>query len=374
MLDRPKLLAALQAVSHSLFADNSTEYNVAHDTWDTLIHDPQLQEKCALANTGWCLPTWIDDIKKITPVMPLNKPYQIIAVDGSQIYPDKHQGTQCFLINIGTITLSYNLPIKGIAVSSEPTIFTNQTNQWDREAIQTVDMVNCKREELELKAGLELLKQSPLPITQKLFLFDGSLIFWHLESKEFSLKDYFIKTYCSLLEQLEKEQFLCAGYISLPKSKDLVNIARAFLMNFKSPSQHTKHLPQTTDSVIMSNFLPHATRSAIFKSSSPITALYPPQVAPYFFYMNVGIEIVRVEVPAYIAHNATAIHTICSMLLDQAHKGFGFPVALAEAHEQAVVKGIDRDFFYHVIEKLSIEEKRQLIPSQKSRKKRGMAV
>ena len=374
MLDRPKLLAALQAVSTSLFADNSKEYNLAHNTWDKLLQDPQLQEKCALASPSWCLPTWIDDIKKITPIMPLNKPYQIIAVDGSQIYPDKHQGTQCFLINIGTITLSYNLPIKGINVSSSPTIFTNQTHQWDRDTIQTVDMVNCKREELELKVGLDLLNASPITASQKLFLFDGSLIFWHLESKEFSLKDYFIKTYCKLLEQLKEGEFLCAGYISLPKSKDLVSIVRAFLSDFKSPSQDQKHLPLTTDGVIMSNFLPHATRSALFKSSSPITVLYPPEVAPYFFYMNVGTEIVRVEIPAYIAHNTTAVNIISSMLLDQAQKGFGFPVALAEAHEQAVVKGADRDFFYHVIEKLSIEEKKQLIPSQKSRKKRGMAV
>lgn len=374
MLDRPKLLAALQAVSHTLFADNSVEYTTAHNTWDTLINDPLLQEKCALASPAWCLPTWLDDIKKVCPVMPFNKPYQLISVDGSQIYPDKHQGTQCFLINIGTITLSYNLQIPGMTTTCAPTIFTNQGNQCDKEAIQTVDMVNCKREELELKAGLELLQKSTVPTAQKLFLFDGSLIFWHLESKDNSLKDYFMKTYCNLLESLQQEQFLCAGYISLPKSKDLVNIVRAYLSDFKSPSQEKKFLPNTTDGVIMSSFLPHATRSALFKSSSPIAALYPPSVTPYFFYMNVGTEIVRVEIPAYIAHNPTAVNTICSILLDQVHKGFGFPVGLGEAHEQAVVKGADREFFYYLIEKLSIEEKRQLIPSQKSKKKRGMAV
>lgn len=374
MLDRPKLLAALQAVSNSLFADNSTEYNTAHDTWDTLIHDPSIQEKCLLASPGWYLPSWIEDIKKVIPVMPCNKPYQLIAVDGSQIYPDKHQGTQCFLINIGTVTLAYNLTMPGIKVTSHPTIFTNQTHQWDKESIQTVDMVNCKREELELKAGLELLKESSISKEQKLFLCDGSLIFWHLESKDTALKDYFLKAYCSILEELYKDNYLCAGYISLPKSKDLVNIVRAFLCNFKNPTSDNKQLPHTTDGVIMSNFLPKGTRSALFKSASPITVLYPPHLAPYFCYMNVGTEIVRVELPSYIAHNTTAVATLCSIILDQVQKGFGFPVGLAEAHEQAVVKGADRDFFYYVIEKLSIEEKKQLLPSQKSRKKRGMAV
>lgn len=374
MLDRPKLLAALQHVSHKLFTDYSAEYNLAIDTWETLIHDPQLKEKCATSSVQWPLPTWLEDIKKITPVMPCNKPYQLICVDGSQIYPDKHQGTSCFLINIGAVTLSYHMTHQPILFTSHPTIFTNQTEEWDQETIQTVDMVNCKREEFELKEGLELLKKSEVAPDQKLFLFDGSLIFWHLESKETTLKDYFLKRYCELLDGLFQEKFLCAGYISLPKSKDLVNIVRAGLCNFQYTGSTVKQIPHATDTVIMNNFLPSGTRTTLFKSSSPICALYPPHLAPYFFYMNVGLEMVRVEVPSYIAHDAQAITTISSILLDQAHKGFGFPVGLAEAHEQAVVKGADREFFYHLIEKLSIEEKKRLLPSQKSRKKRGMAI
>jgi hypothetical protein len=60
--------------------------------------------------------------------------------------------------------------------------------------------------------------------------------------------------------------------------------------------------------------------------------------------------------------------------LDQCNKGRGYPVVLAEAHEQAVVKGADRDFFYSVITKIGIEENKRILVSQKSAKKRRMSI
>jgi hypothetical protein len=65
---------------------------------------------------------------------------------------------------------------------------------------------------------------------------------------------------------------------------------------------------------------------------------------------------------------------ITKIVVDQVKKGYGYPVALAEAHEQAVVKGPDRDFFYHLITKLGIEQRRRTTVSFKSAKKRSVAV
>jgi hypothetical protein len=62
------------------------------------------------------------------------------------------------------------------------------------------------------------------------------------------------------------------------------------------------------------------------------------------------------------------------VILDQSIKGRGYPVCLAEAHEQAVVKGPDRDFFYHVLQKVGIEQKQHYVVSQKSLKKRGIGI
>ena len=64
---------------------------------------------------------------------------------------------------------------------------TPKTGEWG--------VVNGKREELELEAGLlhALKLQKESPAAPVLFLFDGSLVFWHLESKEPGLKKYFLQ-------------------------------------------------------------------------------------------------------------------------------------------------------------------------------------
>jgi hypothetical protein len=93
-----------------------------------------------------------------------------------------------------------------------------------------------------------------------------------------------------------------------------------------------------------------------------------------FFYLNLGKEIVRIEVPAWVADNSDYLDTVCKVTIDQALKGNGYPVALAEAHEQAVIKGDDRDFFFHIICKIGIEHNKRVVMSQKNIKKRGMGI
>ncbi len=68
------------------------------------------------------------------------------------------------------------------------------------------------------------------------------------------------------------------------------------------------------------------------------------------------------------------VNNIASMIIDQCAKGRGYPVALAEAHEQAVVKGPDREFFYQLLHKFGFEQKQRFNLSQKVIKKRGIGI
>lgn len=375
MLHRAKLLAALEAVSDSLFIDVGPELARTKQVWASMITDPDLAQKIEACQAPWPLPTWQGAIDKTIPVAPCNKPYQLLAIDGSQVYPDKHQGTNCFLINIGVVELQYATGKKGITLQSLPYVFADGIQIDNEEIIGSVDIVNGKREEFELQAGLEwatqLQKERQDPL---LFLFDGSLIFWHLESKEQALKNYFLKKYFALLEQFRKKHIWIAGYISLPKGKELINVVRTYSGNFNMSKNNNDFTKRLVDTSVARFFLSPGMRSTLFKSRSSVTELYPEAVSPYFFYFDIGTEIVRIEVPKYLADDEKAIAGICSIILDQAQKGSGFPVGLAEAHEQAVVKGADREFFYHLIGKLSIEQKRTILLSQKSRKKRAMAI
>ncbi|GAH84205.1 unnamed protein product, partial [marine sediment metagenome] len=59
-----------------------------------------------------------------------------------------------------------------------------------------------------------------------------------------------------------------------------------------------------------------------------------------------------------------------ALILDQCRRGQGYPVALSEAHEQAVVTGADRETFWQLVESLLVDEHLPSPSSAKSQSKR----
>ena len=376
MLNRIALIEQLNAVTQGLFLDIGPEIEIARKAWREIINDPTFVYKIRQISTPWLVPDWYQGIGEVVSIPSDLRSYTVLAVDGSQIYPDRHSGTSCFLVNTGSVLLEYGKTSgQPVTLYSHPQVFTGDEKGFD--GAQAAEMVNCKRQEFELQTGIEQSIEIKKKIgnTPFAFLFDGSLIFWHLESKEGNLKELFLNKYLGQLDQLYKEKILCAGYISLPKSKELVNLVRVQLCNFKIEGcKELEAVNHLVDSTIARFYLQEHTRTIVFKSNATIGKLYPPHLMPHFFYMDVGQEIARIEIPAWIAQDEAHLNTISRIMLDQSIKGRGYPVALAEAHEQAVIKGPDRDFFYHLIGKLAIERKRQQFHSQKSMKKRGIGI
>jgi hypothetical protein len=67
-----------------------------------------------------------------------------------------------------------------------------------------------------------------------------------------------------------------------------------------------------------------------------------------FFYLNAGRRSrgSRCRCGSLKTRPADRVHAVC---FDQAKKGRGYPVALAEAHERAVVRAADRQAFLHLL-------------------------
>lgn len=366
-------MQALITLQDELFTDISPHIAIARDSWQRLSADPTFPFKIREINSPWLLPSWQGAVDAVHTIDHLEESYQVISVDGSQIYPDRHQGSSCYLINIGGVHLRYkNQPC--VQFDSKPYVYAGR-NESELED-SSMDVVNAKRQELELQTGLAWCDQlfDQLSNTSA-FLFDGSLIFWHLASQSNSLKEYYMSSYLAIMYQLYQKRILHGGYISLPKSKELVNLIRIELCNFvvEGCTEH-KEVDHIVDSTVAGFFLQTGQRTTVFKSNALICNQYPPLLVPYFFYMHVGHEIARVEIPAWIANDEQLVNSIARIMFDQAIKGNGYPVALAEAHEQAVVKGPDREFFYQMINKLAIDHKQRKYISQKSTKKRIMGI
>ena len=90
----------------------------------------------------------------------------------------------------------------------------------------------------------------------------------------------------------------------------------------------------------------------------------------YFFYLRVDDEIARVELPKWVANDESRLSLAHALVLDQCLRGHGYPVALSEAHEKAVVTGADRENFWQLVESSLVEERLPTLGSAKSQSKR----
>jgi hypothetical protein len=94
----------------------------------------------------------------------------------------------------------------------------------------------------------------------------------------------------------------------------------------------------------------------------------------FFFYVHVGDEVGRVEIPRYVAEDEDLLSLVHGTIVDQAVKGRGYPVSLAEAHERAVVRGTEREGFYRHLEEVFVRHDIDARVSRKSLRKRTVGV
>ncbi len=85
----------------------------------------------------------------------------------------------------------------------------------------------------------------------------------------------------------------------------------------------------------------------------------------HFYYLNGGGEIARVEVPDWLAGDPELLALSHAMLVKQCELGLGYPVAISEAHEQAVITGHDREEFRRMT--LMLLEQRGLSTSESAK-------
>lgn len=369
MLDKAKVFKELVAVEGSLFSDYSDEYARARALWQQICSDGAFAYKVKASAVPWPMPTWRGELGARYPIAVQTEPYCVASVDGSQVFPDRHQGTMCYLINVGTVVIAYGIPGKGATLSNEPFVYTGADGAH---ALSGEELITCQRQEHELAAAVVVGEQFVRDYDASLarvVLNDGSLIFWHLEAQDHAKRDLFLPKYLAQLQALYEQRIPCAGYISMPHSRELVGLLR-----FAALDVANELFAHTLDANVASFFLDPYERSAVFESHANICAAYPPHLKPHFVYVHVRDELARLELPAWVAADDALVDMVARVVVDQVKKGYGYPVVLAEAHEQAVVKGPDREFFYHIITKLGIEQRRRTMLSQKSIKKRAVVV
>jgi hypothetical protein len=348
-----------------------------------------LRKKVATSKTTWLVADLVDGLDRRYEALPLPDEFTVIATDGSHIDVDRHRSVRCYLINIGIAVLRYGAS-SGAILDSFPSLYAGDDDlviappgAKGREQPVEGALLGIKRGIDECHRLVELAGELPSE-TSALALLDGSLILWGLEAyPEFVTEALLDRRFLRYLDEIRKlngnRRLALASYISFPRSTDVVNALRVALCPCDpvdcdrccstGGERDCDAVAGVRDRELFSNVLGRGERSDLFISQSSVVRRRYGEHRVYFFYLRVDDEIARVEIPRWVATDESLLNLTHTLVLDQCRRGQGYPVVLSEAHEQAVVRGADREQFWQLVESFLMEERLPTLGSAKSRSK-----
>jgi hypothetical protein len=360
--------------------------------------------------------------------------YTVMAVDGSQIEPDFHEVAPCYLINVGHALLRYGRGVSGTRLASVPTLFYPEQGSVVNGRGPVVSEINDSRPELptthcplptdddtrfgswgdldaqrmlaEAEALARLLREQAAREEPALAFLDGPLIAWRLDwITPQAAKQAATRNFLHSFAEAEATGIPLAGYISRTRSTDLVNLLKysacetavstgsfcaACAAGFRdlspSPSPARGGGPKAKrdapcyaafdgliDRQVLERLLPApGMRSPVFASNSSVLSnLYGEHRFVGFFFLNTGGEIGRVELPQWVWEEPERLALVHALVYDQVSLGRGYPIALSEAHEQAVVATSERSLFFDLVRRAYGRHDVAAELSAKAMRKRG---
>jgi hypothetical protein len=340
----------------------------------------------------------VEPLQTRVDLSPAPVAHTVIATDGSQISPSHHEIAYCYLINVGRVVLHYGQGRFPLLDSLPEVVYRPEdlyaSRQWGisteewmghrrtvAEAVGLADLGEAVRAQfLEIPAPNQT---EPLGADPPLLaLVDGSLIYWFLETLPGEARDRILPPILESWERLRQLGIPLVGYLSASRSSEGLNFLRLVGCPFPQPNcQHHcggqaeaapcgRFMP-LRDAVFWATELMPGQRSPFWRSAASILDLYGHHRV-YFCYLNVGAEVARVELPEWVMADPAHCELALRMVLTQVQKGYGYPVALAEAHNQAVVRGGDRSRFFAFLEQEMIRAGLKNVgTSYKEARKRG---
>ena len=372
----------------------------------------ELRRRLAEAQTSW------------RPAEPLGEPldatidappapadYAALATDGSHIDVDRHSALPCYLVNVGWARIRYGRS-PDAELSSRPDLkygdrrlVLSDTTDASRDAPLRGNLLAALRAVREVEQLAELAAAADatagggsasggdLPV---LALVDGTFLLWGLAREEITapVKRYLLDEgmipALDRLRALARERpVLPAGYVSRPDRSEVVHSLRVAVCPMARVA--CKACPRrddgtrpcddvgvATDRQLFAKLLAPGQRSAVFvRQPTPgsIEAQYYGEHRPATFYLRTppggADEIACVEVPLWLARDTERVAALHALLLDQCRRNMGYPLALMEAHEQAVISGPERESFRLLLESEVAAQGLAAGTSAKAMSKRG---
>lgn len=292
---------------------------------------------------------------------PAPRPLTVVATDGSQIFPDRHVEPTCYLLNVSRVAFQYGTEEPPL-LAAEPSF---RYRQHDLAALEadphdgpeaarldlTAEVVSALRDELELRWLYRTAHEERRSARKIVALADGTLIRWMLRGmKNRALEDRLVQRYIAELERFRQDGIPVASYVSRPANAEVVNLLRLHL-DEADDAPEDEALRGLLDRHLFERVLGVGERSAVFASGSKILDQYGPEHHIVYVYVRLPREVGRIEMPRWVAEDPERLDLLHAVVLEEAEKGGGYPLVLAEAHERAVVRQPEKEAFYHVLER-----------------------
>ena len=297
-----------------------------------------------------------------------------LSVDGSHIDVDRHLPLRCHLINLGGCVITYGAN-PACQLFSEPALavadadlYLQKPDDPSNEVLIAGSLLGALRTVREVERLADAVENLP-DDKPALALLDGTLAFWDLQRGNYPryVADVLIAERLQpALARLRaastnRRPVAVAAYTSRPRTTEVAGAARLMLCEQADADCNrlctARHSDLTScdgaagfdDRELFELLLEPGRRSPLYRSSHLAArfalGLATGQEWSHFYYLNGGAEIARVEVPDWLADDPELLALSHAMLVKQCQLGLGYPVAISEAHEQAVITGHDREEF-----------------------------
>ncbi len=263
----------------------------------------------------------------------------IIAADGSQVTPDRHDQLLFGIVNIGTVVFRMDSG-QAPTITTDTMLLYGERLYLKNGGSMTEGDIALLRDRAERASLLKSAREIAVPA---IALVDGPLELWGAKdvSEPRAFEDA-LRSYLADLAELKRLGCTVAGYVDKPAADLVVRLLEILeASSGKTVLQSFRPFRGVTDRWLFGSLLGPGQRSATYSLQSSSKARYGRDLSIHFFYLNVGSPvhpaIARVEVPEWIGLDPTRLGALHAVLLDQCGQlgARPYPYILHRSHETA---------------------------------------
>ncbi len=256
--------------------------------------------------------------------------YVLIAVDGSQVYPDRHKPVFYGLVQAVSISLHYSERSVHISTKRRTQLIFEEELRQQSSAMRAI---NYQRYCLEMKLLKYACEEATRDKGQVVLLVDGMLLpAAELLDPTNTGGKQMPPPLVDLLKTSQRTHAILCNYVDRPKSTSLAALCAA-----SQPSAHNA-LRYVPDHVLLRDVLKPAHRTGIMRSHVSLHDGEHLCVCYANFGKGTGNSavIARLEFPEWCS-SAEQMAQLCAILQRHVRLGGGYPFAMSAAHEESVI-------------------------------------